>query len=74
MKFELLSRKVELRANNDNDSMTVSGYVNKTGELSEVLGSERSLLRKLHRVHLLELCHETPTILTSLLNITANIF
>ncbi|CAF1775229.1 HK97 family phage prohead protease [Bacillus subtilis] len=47
MKFELLSRKVELRANNDNDSMTVSGYVNKTGELSEVLGSGKKFVEKI---------------------------
>jgi HK97 family phage prohead protease len=47
MKFELLSRKVELRANNENDSMTVSGYVNKTGELSEVLGSGKQFVEKI---------------------------
>lgn len=47
--MELRFQGTKLSANKD-DSLTVSGYVNKTGQLSEVLGSTKNSLKKLLKV------------------------
>lgn len=44
--IELRINDAELRANEDG-SMTVSGYVNKTGQLSNVLGSAKRFVEKI---------------------------
>jgi HK97 family phage major capsid protein/HK97 family phage prohead protease len=46
MKMELRFQGTKLSANKD-DSLTVSGYVNKTGQLSEVLGSTKKFVEKI---------------------------
>ncbi|WP_180229361.1 phage major capsid protein [Bacillus pseudomycoides] len=46
MKMELRFQGTKLSANKD-DSLTVSGYVNKTGQLSEVLGSTKRFVEKI---------------------------
>ncbi|MBN3553313.1 phage major capsid protein [Fictibacillus nanhaiensis] len=46
MKIELRVKNVELRANKD-DSLTVSGYVNKTGQWSEILGVTKKFKEKI---------------------------
>lgn len=44
--MELRFQGTKLSANKD-DSLTVSGYVNKTGQLSEVLGSTKKFVEKI---------------------------
>ncbi|MFJ7682614.1 phage major capsid protein [Peribacillus butanolivorans] len=46
MKMELRVQDTELRANSDG-SLTVSGYVNKTGQLSEILGVTKRFKEKI---------------------------
>ena len=46
MKMELRVQDAELRANTDG-TMTVSGYVNKTGQLSNVLGVTKRFVEKI---------------------------
>jgi HK97 family phage major capsid protein/HK97 family phage prohead protease len=46
MKMELRVKDAELRANKD-DSLTVSGYVNKTGQWSEILGVTKRFKEKI---------------------------
>lgn len=48
MNMELRMHNSELRSNEDG-SMTVSGYVNKTGQLSEVLGTSKRFKEKINR-------------------------
>ncbi|WP_249598505.1 phage major capsid protein [Peribacillus frigoritolerans] len=48
MKMELRVQDSELRANSDG-SLTVSGYVNKTGQLSETLGVTKRFKEKISR-------------------------
>lgn len=47
MKFELRFQKAELRATEDGQAMNVSGYVNRTGELSNVLGTTTKFVEKI---------------------------
>jgi HK97 family phage prohead protease len=47
MKFELRFQKAELRATEDGQVMHVSGYVNKTGQLSNVLGTTTKFVEKI---------------------------
>lgn len=44
MKMEL--RNIDMKLNAEKETMTVSGYVNKVGELSEVLGSAKKFVEK----------------------------
>src|SRR4051812_11995528 len=44
--MELRTSNIEVRSNDD-DSLTVSGYVNKTGQLSEVLGASKQFREKI---------------------------
>jgi HK97 family phage major capsid protein/HK97 family phage prohead protease len=46
MKMELRFQGTKLSANKD-DSLTVSGYVNKTGQLSNVLGTSKKFVEKI---------------------------
>ena len=73
MKMELRVQDAELRANTDG-TMTVSGYVNKTGQLSNVLGVTKRFVEKIAKEHSLVLFKQHRKILIFLLSIRANYF